>query len=285
MLVTLNEILELAEKEQCAIGSFNTPNLESIQAVLGAAEELHVPVILMHAEIHEELIPLRVIGPIMLDMAKKAAVPVCVHLDHGVTLSYLEQALELGFTSIMYDGSTLEYAANVDNTREAVRMAAKTGASVEGEIGVLGKREMGAGHEEEGEVPPEIYTDPDDAFRFVQQTGIDALACSFGTAHGLYLKAPRLDMSVLDRVKAKVDIPLVMHGGSGVSERDYRAAIAKGIRKVNYYTYMAKAGGEEVVQKIRENEGNVIYYHDICRWGTDAMKANVRQAMRVFAGK
>lgn len=285
MLVTLKEILELAEKEQCAVGSFNTPNLESIQAVLSAAEELHVPVILMHAEIHEELIPLKVIGPIMLDMAKKAAVPVCVHLDHGVTLSYLEQALQLGFTSIMYDGSTLEYAANVDNTREAVRMAAKTGASVEGEIGVLGKREMGAGHEEAGEVPREIYTDPDDALRFVQETGIDALACSFGTAHGLYLKAPRLDMSVLDRVKAKVYIPLVMHGGSGVSERDYRTAIAKGIRKVNYYTYMTKAGGEEVVRKIRENEDNVIYYHDICRWGTDAMKANVRQAMKVFAGK
>ena len=95
----------------------------------------------------------------------------------------------------------------------------------------------------------QIYTDMNDAFRFVQQTGIDALACWFGTAHGLYLKAPRLDMSVLDRVKAKVDIPLVMHGGSGASELDYRAAIAKGIRKVNYYTYMAKAGGEEVVRK------------------------------------
>ncbi len=285
MLVTLKETLKIAEAKKCAVGSFNTPNLESIIAVIGAAEELNIPVIIMHAQVHEALMPLSVIGPVMVGMAEKAKVPVCVHLDHGETLSYLQEALTLGFTSIMYDGSTLSYGENVANTCSAVEMAKKTGASVEAEIGVLGKRELGAGHEDHGEAPKEVYTDPDDAQRFVKETGIDALACSFGTAHGIYLKTPKLDMSVLDRVKEKVDIPLVMHGGSGVSEEDYKVVIGKGVRKVNYYTYMAKAGGEEVTFKVKEAKDNVIYYHDIVLWGIDAMKENVKSAMIIFSGK
>ena len=284
MLVTLKDILKIADEKSCAIGAFNTPNLESILAVIGAAEELGVPAILMHAEIHESIIPLDVIGPIMVQMAQKATVPVCVHLDHGEHLDYLQKALEIGFTSIMYDGSTLDYAVNAANTRAAVAMAAKTGASVEAEIGVLGKRELGAGHEDSGEAPEEVYTDPQHARQFVLETGIDALACSFGTAHGIYLKAPKLDMSVLDRVKAAIDIPLVMHGGSGVSNSDYQVAIAKGIRKVNYYTYMAKAGGEEIIKRVADNDGKVVYFHDVCTWGMQAMQADVRRAMRVFAG-
>ncbi|MFA9376362.1 MAG: ketose-bisphosphate aldolase [Lachnotalea sp.] len=283
MLVTLKEILQIAEAKKSAVGSFNTPNLESVMSVIGAAEELNVPVIIMHAEVHEDLMPLSVIGPIMVEMAKKAKVPVCVHLDHGVTLSYLQAAVNLGFTSIMYDGSTLSYGENVANTCIAVEIAKKTGASVEAEIGVLGKRELGAGHEDNEEAPKEVYTDPDDAKRFVEETGIDALACSFGTAHGIYLKKPKLDMSVLDRVKEKVNIPLVMHGGSGVSEEDYKIAINKGVRKINYYTYMAKAGGEAVVSKVKEKSDNVVYYHDIVLWGSNAMKENVKSALKIFS--
>ncbi|MGX8700751.1 class II fructose-bisphosphate aldolase [Caproiciproducens sp.] len=284
MLVTLKEVLKIAEAEKCAIGSFNTPSLESVMAVIGAAEELGTPVILMHAEIHEQFTPLSVIGPVMLGMANRAKIPVCVHLDHGVTLSYLQEALQMGFTSIMYDGSMLSYERNVANTCIAVEMARKTGASVEGEIGVLGKDEMGTDHTEKNGGPTPVYTNPDDAGRFVRETGIDALACSFGTVHGIYLKKPQLDMGVLERVRAKADVPLVMHGGSGVSDADYKRAIQNGIRKVNYYTYMAKAGGEAVAEKIKENQGEIIYYHDIARWGIDAMKENVKKAMKVFAG-
>lgn len=306
MLVTLNEILRLAEAKKCAVGSFNTPNLESIMAVIQAAEELDAAVIIMHAEIHEEMMPIQVIGPIMVDCAQKAKVPVCVHLDHGESLSYLNKALDIGFTSIMYDGSTLPYGENVVNTCAAVSMAKEKGASVEAEIGVLGKRELGSGQEHvDEEAPKEVYTDPDDAYRFVKETGIDALACSFGTAHGLYLKTPQLDMGVLDRVKAKIDIPLVMHGGSGVNEEDYRTVIKKGVRKINYYTYMAKAGGLGVKDSfglkympvdyggrkyalhyalVEEGQEKIVYYHDIVQLGIKAMKDNVIKAMRVFNG-
>lgn len=306
MLVTLSEIMELVEARKCAVGSFNTPNLESIMAVIGAAEELDVPVIIMHAEVHEAMMPIDIIGPIMVERAKAAKVPVCVHLDHGENLSYLVKALNLGFTSVMFDGSALSYEENVANTRLAVKFAHAKGASVEAEIGVMGKRELGPGHEKIEDQPEAIYTDPDMAARFVKETGIDALACSFGTAHGIYLTQPKLDMSVLEKVKQRVNIPIVMHGGSGVSEEDYRKVIARGVRKINYYTYMAKAGGSGVEEKLTfqtmpinhkgrnfkmyyllQEEGKEIpvYYHDIVDWGVKAMKNNALEAMRVFAGK
>lgn len=306
MLVNLKEILQIAEARKCAVGSFNTPNLESILAVVGAAEKLDVPVIIMHAEIHESILPISIIGPIMVACAKKAKVPVCVHLDHGEHLEYIQRALDMGFTSVMYDGSTLSFEENAANTCIAASMARQKGASVEGEIGVLGKRELGY-RESAGQVsqPSEVYTDPEDARRFVALTGIDALACSFGTAHGLYLKKPKLDIGVLERVKQKVGIPLVMHGGSGVSAEDYKQVIAKGVRKINYYTYMAKAGGEMIENKLiinqvpfsyqgenykmyytvmNESSEKPIYYHEIVQWGTEGMKKNVYEALKIFSG-
>lgn len=293
MLVTLKEILEWAENYKCAVGSFNTPNLESIMAVVGAAEELNVPVIIQHAQVHESFMPVSVIGPIMLDFAKKAKVPVCVHLDHGETLDYIGQALKMGFTSVMYDGSLLPFGENVLHTQQAVSMAQETGASVEAEIGSMGRRETGIREESEPEEDPsKIYTDPEQAKEFVERTGIDALACSFGTSHGIYLKEPKLDMTVLDRIRKNTEIPLVMHGGSGVSESDYRTAISRGIRKINYYTYMAKAGGSRVVSELYKRYGKTgcgegktepVLFHDISGWGTGAMKEDVKCAMHIFA--
>lgn len=279
MLVTLKDILKDAEKNQVAVGSFNTPNLESILAVLGAAEELNVPVILMHAQVHEAFMPLDTIGPVMLEKAEKARVPVCVHLDHGESVDYVARAFKLGFTSAMYDGSLLPFEENVSNTCKVVEMAKTYGASVEAEIGTLGKRECGSA--DDGEAA-QIYTNPEDAERFVKETGIDALACSFGTAHGLYLKEPKLDMGVLEGVRQRVSLPLVMHGGSGVSEDDYRAVIARGVRKINYYTYMAKAGGEAVREMIRQSADKPVYFHDIFTVGMEAMKQDVKRALQVF---
>jgi fructose-bisphosphate aldolase, class II len=284
MLVTLSEVLRIAEAKKCAIGSFNTPNLESIQAVIGAAEELDVPVIIMHAQVHESIMPLSTIGPIMILEAEKAKVPVCVHLDHGENLAYISKAIDIGFTSVMYDGSHLSYEENVANTCIAVSIAKKAGVSVEAEIGVLGRRETG-GYEtqhKDDEEPKDVYTDPDAAYNFVKETNIDALACSFGTVHGIYLKKPKLDMELLERINKKVGIPLVMHGGSGVSQDDYRTVITKGIRKINYYTYMAKAGGEYIKKKLKEND-NIAFYHDIAAWACEAMKEDIKTAMKVFS--
>ena len=306
MLVTLKEILNLCEARGCAAGSFNTPNLESIMAVIGAAEELNVPVIIQHAQAHESIMPLDTIGPIMLELAKRARVPVAVHMDHGETVEYVYRALEMGFTSVMYDGSTLSFEENAANTQLVVSMAKRTGASVEAEIGCMGRRETGAGTAQAEKDPEKIYTDPDQAKKFVEMTGIDALACSFGTTHGVYISEPKLDFGVVENVRKKAHIPVVMHGGSGVSREDFRTAISKGVRKVNYYTYMAIAGGETVADQFRmgcipvEKNGKKykycyslvesgkdtpIMYHDIVQWGTQAMKENCKKAMEIFSMK
>ncbi len=285
MLVTLKEILEIAEERKIAVGSFNTPNLESLLAIIGGAEELNVPVIIQFAQCHEPWIPLSVIGPIMVEQAKKAKVPVCVHLDHGETLSYLQQALELGFTGIMYDGSVLPYQENLENTKAAVAMAARTGASVEAELGSMGRRESGAGDKTVQADETKIYTDPDLAEEFVEETGIDALACSFGTTHGIYLTKPKLDFDVVRNVRKRTNgIPVVMHGGSGVSREDFREAIRAGVRKVNYFTYMDKSGGSasaEYIQTVKP--GEPLFFSSVIQAAEKAMKENVKEAMMIFA--
>ena len=285
MLVTLNEIMKIAEEREIAIGSFNTPNLESLEAIIRAAEELDLPVIIQFAQCHEPWIPLSLIGPIMVEAAKKAAVPVCVHLDHGETLEYLQQALDIGFTGIMYDGSTLSYEENLANTKQAVAMAKKTGASVEAELGSMGRRESGAGDDTGADDETKIYTDPDQAAVFVKETGIDALACSFGTTHGIYLAEPKLDFDVVKNVRAKTDqIPVVMHGGSGVSREDYKKAIQAGTRKINYFTYMDKAGGNAAAAYVESvKDGEPLFFSSVFMAAREAMKENVKEAMKMFA--
>lgn len=285
MLVTLNEVMKIAEEKKIAIGSFNTPNLEGLQAVTEAAEELGLPVIIQFAQCHEPWVPLSIMGPIMVEAAKKAAVPVCVHLDHGETIEYLQQALALGFTAVMYDGSVLSYEENLANTKKVVEMAAKTGASVEAELGSMGKRESGTGEDSGAEDETKIYTDPEQASVFVRETGIDALACSFGTTHGIYLSEPKLDFEVVRNVrKLTNDIPVVMHGGSGVSKEDFRKAVEAGVRKINYFTYMDKSGGNAAVDYLDSlKEGEPVFFSSISMAARDAMKENVKAAMLQFA--
>lgn len=285
MLVSLKEIMKIAEERQIAIGSFNTPNLESLQAVLQAAGELQLPVIIQHAQCHEDWIPLELIGPLMVELARKAEVPVCVHLDHGETLEYLQRALELGFTSIMYDGSVLGYQENAENTRKAVALAAQKGASVEAELGSMGKRESGAGDGTGEEDATKIYTDPKQAGQFVRETGIDALACSFGTTHGIYLTQPKLNFSIVEEVRKETGgIPVVMHGGSGVSPQEFHRAVKAGVRKINYFTYMDKSGGTAASECMRiHREEEPLFYSQIIRAARDGMKENVKEAMATFA--
>ena len=275
MLVNLKNILQIAEAEKCAVGSFNTPNFESMRAVIGAAEELNTPVIIMHAQVHEEmgLCKMDEIAPIMLFMADRAKVPVCVHLDHGTDIDYVKRGIDLGFTSVMYDGSECSLDLNRANTCIIKEIAARENVSVEAEVGSMGSRESG---ESGGE---SIYTDPEKAAEFVAATGIDALACAFGTAHGIYLKEPKLDFERVSKIHSMTDVPIVMHGGSGVSPEDYKKVIKCGVRKVNYYTYMAKAGGEAV-----QTAKDKTFFHDIALAAESGMKQNVKDAIKVFAG-
>ncbi len=275
MLVNLKDILKIAEAKKIAIGSFNTPNFDSLKAVISAAEELNTPVIIMHAQVHEEmgLCKMDEIAPLMLFMADRASVPVCVHLDHGTDMDYVKRGLDLGFTSVMYDGSEEPLEINRANTCIITSIAEKYGASVEAEVGSMGSREGG------GESGGSIYTDPDLAKEFALETGIDALACAFGTAHGIYLKKPQLDFDRVKEIKSKINVPIVMHGGSGVSDEDYRKVIECGVRKINYYTYMAKAGGEAVAAMEDKT-----FYHDMTVVAQKAMAENVKRAMKLFIG-
>ena len=277
MLVNLVEILKLAEEKKCAVGAFNTPNLECVNAVLAAAEKLNVPVIISHAELHEEVSPLAKIGPVMVHAAKNAKVPVCVHLDHCETLSYMQQALDIGFTGVMYDGSTLPYEENLENTKKAVAMATAYNCGVEAELGALASREGGTAN-----ASGPVYTDPDEAVSFCRETGIDALAPSFGTAHGIYKSKPVLDLDRVKVIAEKTGLPLVMHGGSGVSPEDYRTGIQNGLRKINYYSYMSKAGTQAVKELLAKED--VTFFHDLALAAEKAMSADAEKAMRVFAG-
>ena len=274
MLVNLQEILAIAQERNCAVGAFNTPNLECLLAVIDAAERLGTPVILSHAQLHESISPLEKIGPVMVQAAERAVVPVCVQLDHGETLPYIEKALEIGFTGIMYDGSTLPYEENLMNTKKAVAMAAGFHAGVEAELGAMPSREGG-----EAAAGP-VYTDPAQAEEFCRETGIDALALSFGTAHGIYHAKPMLDLERVRVIAEKTGLPLVMHGGSGVSEEDYRRAIRAGIRKINYYTYMSNAGSRAVRECLAA--GDVTFFHDLAFAAQKAMQADAERAMTVF---
>ncbi|MBQ7923168.1 MAG: class II fructose-bisphosphate aldolase [Clostridia bacterium] len=277
MLVTLKEILKLAEAKKNAIGCFNGPNLASMRAVIYAAEELNEPVVLTHAQLHEDmgLCKMDEVAPIMLYLADKAKVPVCVHLDHGTDLDYIKRGLDLGFTSVMFDGSALDYESNLANTSVIREISLRYGASLEAEVGSMGAREHGGG---ESLVNDEnIYTDPESARDFAEATGIDALACAFGTVHGFYIKEPKLDFARLKKIHSLVKVPLVMHGGSGVSDDDYAKVIEYGIRKVNYYTYMAKAGAAAVAAMEPTK-----FYHDIEVAAMEGMKKDVMAAMKVF---
>ena len=278
MLVSLKEVLNYAEINKCGIGSFNTPTLESLNAVIRAAEKLNVPVIIMHAQCHEPESPLENIGPVMVLLAKNAKVPVCVHLDHGETVEYLKKAIEIGFSSVMFDGSALAYEKNVEITKEVVEYAHKRGVDVEAEIGILGGRESG----DRKLSKEEMYTDPILAQKFVHETHIDALACSFGTAHGFYTEAPKLDFPRITKIRELCKIPLVMHGGSGVNQEDYKKAIQLGVRKINYYSYMAREGLKGANEALKNG---VKFYHELAAVATKYMEEDVLRAMKVFYNK
>ena len=291
MLVNLRDICAIAEQNNMAVGAFNAPSLEAVRAIIDAAEETGYPVILQHAEVHENIVPLDVMGPTMVALAERSSAQICVHLDHGENLSYLHRALEYGFTGVMFDGSTLPYEDNVYYSARAAEMCSGYDCGLECELGSMGAREGDVLTEDGAEAQAggsgAVYTDPDQASDFVSETGLDILACSFGTVHGLYRGKPQLSFDVLKAIRDRVRIPLVMHGGSGVSDEDYRQAIDAGIRKINYYTYGAKYAGEaacEVADAVRASgAGSRVYWHDLTSAAYDRLVKDFIDVMKVFA--
>lgn len=229
-LVKMKDLLKRAEEKNIGCGAFSVGNMEMVKGAIRAAEELETPIILQIAEVRLKNSPLHLMGPMMVQAAKEAKVDVAVHLDHGLTFETVDKALELGFTSVMLDTSTLPFEENIAKVKTVVEKAQKYGATVEAELGLVGGSE-------DGSCDHGIRcTDPDDAVVYARETGIDALAVAIGNAHGNYPVAPTLAFDVLEKIHEKVDIPLVLHGGSGITDKDFQRAISLGIRKVNIAT-------------------------------------------------
>jgi len=269
MLVTLSEILADAEKRKYGVGLFNMLNLEMARGIIEAAEEEKSPLILGVAEVHLPLIPFEYASLIMTDIAKRAKVPVCLHFDHGTDFDKIKAAVDAGFSSVMYDGSSLPYEENIKNTLAVSRMAHLKGVSVEAELGHVGGGEGGSDDGIE-----EAYTKVSEVNDFIDRSEIDALAVAIGTAHGPYKKKPKLDIGRLAEIYKVSKKPLVLHGGSGLSEDQFRATIDNGIRKVNICTEMCIA--------LREAYLNSKNHETLFAEGKDAVKEVVKARMQLF---
>ena len=265
----MNDLLLDAQRNNYAVGLFNTIDTDAIEAAISAAEEMRAPIIIGTAEVLLPYGPLQLIGPSMIQAAKNATVPVAVHYDHGLTKEKCLEALQLGFTSIMFDGSAGDEEDNIRLTREMVEIAHEMGAHVEGEIGHVGT----IGHDDAD--CEDMYTTPEEAVNFVQATGVDALAVAIGTAHGAYTKKPKLDIERLKAIRACLDTPLVLHGGSGLSDEDFKNTIRNGVAKINIFTDLYAAGRKA----IKECEGS---YLEMRAEKVKAIKQVVIEKLQLF---
>lgn len=273
-LVKMKTLLENAKNKKIGCGAFSIANMEMIRGAIKAAEEMQTPIILQIAEVRLNYSPLHMIGSMMVAAAKQSKVDVAVHLDHGLTLETVKQALELGFTSVMLDASTLPFEQNIEKTKSVVTLAKKYGATVEAELGLVGGSEDGSSDH------GIRCTDPQDAKIFAENTGIDALAVAIGNAHGNYPVAPKLAFDVLEQIKNNVSIPLVLHGGSGITDEDFQRAISLGIKKVNIATTSFNSLTKKVEEYIK-SEGKHNYF-DLNTAMVEGTYQNVKKHIKVF---
>ncbi len=270
MLVNFKDVLADAKKNKYGVGLFNTVNLEMAKGVLAAAEELRAPVIIGSAEVLLNCSELQELADMLKPMAERATVPVVLHLDHGLTLDRVKEAIKLGFTSVMYDCSAKPYEENKRSLAEVVKLAHAHNITVEGELGHVGSNANTADHN--------IYTDPFEAKEFASETGVDALAVAIGTAHGVYKEKPVLDIGRLQEIAQAVDVPLVLHGGSGLTDDDFRNVIKNGISKVNIFTDINTALCKYIHDNWTENLGHT----KLMPGAIDAVKQVVINKIRLF---
>lgn len=278
MLSNLNDVLKPGSGK--AVGLFNTVNMELARGTIAAAEELGCPVIIGTAEVLLPYGPLEELSWLLLPMARRASVPVVVHLDHGLKYETCAKALELGFSSIMYDCSTDTYDENVRKVADMAKLAHSYGATIEAELGHVGDNPA-PDSVESGAVPEEFYTSPEQARDFVERTGVDALAVAVGTAHGAYKFPPKLDFERITRIREATSVPLVLHGGSGLSDADFREAIRRGIAKINIFTDVNVAAARAAHDGWKAGCGLT----DLIPGEVEAIKAAVMTKMRLFNGE
>lgn len=275
MLVTMNDILLDAKKRKYGVGFFNAVNVEMARAIIETAQELRSPVMIGTAEVLLPAMSLEHVAEYLIPMAQKASVPVCVHYDHGLTFEKCMEALKLGFTSIMYDCSTLPYGENAEKVAQMVRICHAMGVTVEGELGHVGDNE-GAGKLED---PSAYFTDPNIARDFVEKTGVDSLAVAVGNAHGDYKFPPKLDFDRITAIAQATNLPLVLHGGSGLSDSDFRQAVARGVCKVNIFTDIDKAGKRGIEKGLAAGAKSMM---GLIPYEIEEMKAVVNEKLTLF---
>ena len=279
MLVNLNDVLKPAKKGKYAVGLFNAVNLELARGIIAAAEQTGSPVIMGTAEVLFPYGPLEEVSYYLLPMAKKAKVPVVIHLDHGLKKETCLKALELGFTSIMYDCSTDSYDENVRKVKEMADIAHSFGATIEGELGHVGDNEGSAEGSSHLADQSKFFTDPKMAKDYVQKTGVDALAIAVGNAHGAYKLPPKLDFERIRTIAKTVDVPLVLHGGSGLTDNDFKQAIKDGISKVNIFTDINIAAVKAEFSRFTDMNKGII---DLIPAAVEAIKQESMKKMELF---
>ncbi len=275
--VTLREVLTDAQRGGYAVGAFNTNNMEIVQAIVEAAEEERSPVILQASQGALKYAGIRYITAMVSAAVETSSIPVVLHLDHGTSFEQTMLCLKHGFTSVMFDGSKYSLKENIAATRKVVEVASAMGLSVEGELGKIGGTEDDISVDERDAV----FTNPDEAKQFVEETGVDALAVAIGTAHGTYKGEPKLDFNRLDTINKIIDTPIVLHGASGVPAESIRRAISLGVCKINIDTELRLAFTRGVQQAVTGNPGEYDP-RKIIGPAKEEMKAVIKEKMRLF---
>lgn len=270
-LVPAHKILNHARMRRYGIPCLLAGNLEMLIGQVRAAEKAQAPLILAFNVAVTPQVPMDLVMPAMVSAAKQAAVPIATILDHGSSLEQAILAIELGSSSVMYDGSSLPFEENVRSTKEVVRAAHTAGVSVEGELGAVGGSSVELAS---GGIHTSSFTDPDLATEFVDRTGIDVLAVSFGNAHGIYRGAPELDLSLVREIAGLVEVPLAMHGASGLAFERYAAVIDSGISKINYYTAMARAVAHRLRDRLTDAPEDQLVYHRVISASIEEFEAD-----------
>lgn len=278
MLIPFREITRDALRRRYAVGAFNCLSVENVMGAVAAAEELHSPIILQLAEVQFPEAPMELMAPVFLRAARDAKVPVAVHLDHGRSIETCIRAVREGFTSVMFDGAELPFEENAEQTRLVVRLAHAAGVDVEAELGRVG--DTGFGGEGTAAAAADVFTDVEESARFIARTGTDALAIAIGNLHGRYTATPRLNIARLREIHARNAVPLVLHGGSGTSEEDFKACIRNGICKINVATAIQIAAAEVVAEYLAR--GGSPGYIGIKRRIIEASQRAVAEHIRLF---
>ena len=278
MLIPFREITRDALRRRYAVGAFNCLSVENVMGAVAAAEELHSQIILQLAEVQIPEAPMELMAPVFLRAARDAKVPVAVHLDHGRSIETCIRAVREGFTSVMFDGAELPFEENAEQTRLVVRLAHAAGVDVEAELGRVG--DTGFGGEGTAAAAADVFTDVEESARFIARTGTDALAIAIGNLHGRYTATPRLNIARLREIHARNAVPLVLHGGSGTSEEDFKACIRNGICKINVATAIQIAAAEAVAEYLAR--GGSPGYIGIKRRIIEASQRAVAEHIRLF---